>query len=76
MVCYIMYTVSEEVVSRMGTPYLYVTSVFVLAGLIRYLQLTIVDVKSGSPTRVLMHDLFIQLCVVGWILSFFVIIYI
>ena len=76
MVCYIMYTVSEEVVSRMGTPYLYVTSVFVLAGLIRYLQLTIVDVKSGSPTRLLMHDLFIQLCVVGWILSFFVIIYI
>lgn len=75
MVCYIMYTVSEEVVTRMGSPYLYVTSVFVLAGLIRYLQLTIVDVKSGSPTRVLMHDRFIQLCIVAWILSFLIIIY-
>lgn len=75
IVCYIMYTVSEEVVTRMGTPYLYVTSVFVLAGLIRYLQLTIVDVKSGSPTHILMHDRFIQLCIIGWLLAFGIIIY-
>ena len=45
---------------RIGSPYLYITSVFVLAGLIRYLQITIVDVKSGSPTKVLMKDRFIQ----------------
>ena len=75
VVCYIMYTVSEEVVTRMGSPYLYITSIFVLAGIFRYLQLTIVDVKSGSPTHVLTHDRFIQLCVVAWILSFLVIIY-
>lgn len=34
MVCYIMYTVSEEVVERMHTQYLYATSVFVLAGIV------------------------------------------
>lgn len=75
MVCYIMYTVSEEVIARMQTSYLYVTSIFVLAGIMRYLQLTIVDVKSGSPTKVLMHDRFIQLCIVGWMLVFFMILY-
>lgn len=75
MVCYIMYTVSDEVVERMHASYLYVTSVFVLAGIMRYLQLTIVDVKSGSPTKVLMRDRFIQLCIVGWIVVFFLILY-
>lgn len=75
MVCYIMYTVSEEVIRRMGTSFLYITSVFVLAGIIRYLQLTIVDLKSGSPTKVLMKDRFLQGCIVAWILSFVVILY-
>lgn len=75
MVCYIMYTVSSEIMARFHSQYLYVTSVFVLAGIIRYLQITIVDVKSGSPTKVLLRDRFIQLCIVGWIISFFLIIY-
>ena len=75
MVCYIMYTVSNEVIARMGTPYLYVTSIFVLAGIIRYLQITIVDVKSGSPTKVLMKDHFIQCCIIGWMATFFLILY-
>lgn len=75
VVCYIMYTVSEDVVSRMHTSYLYLTSIFVLAGIMRYLQITIVDVKSGSPTKVLMHDRFIQLCIVAWIIFFVTIIY-
>ena len=73
--CYIMYTVSEEVVERMHTQYLYATSVFVLAGIVRYLQITIVDVKSGSPTKVLMKDRFVQLCIIGWILTFILILY-
>lgn len=75
IVCYIMYTVSPEVVARFGSQYVYVTSVFVLAGIVRYLQLTIVDVKSGSPTKVLAHDRFTQLCIILWIVSFVAIIY-
>lgn len=75
MVCYIMYTLSAEVVARMQSPYLYVSSVWVLAGLIRYLQLTIVDVRSGSPTRVLLHDRFVQGCIVGWLFTFAIILY-
>lgn len=75
MMCYIMYTVSSDITSRFNSDYIYVTSVFVLAGVIRYLQLTIVDVKSGSPTKVLMKDRFIQLCILGWISTFAIILY-
>ncbi|MBP5339413.1 MAG: decaprenyl-phosphate phosphoribosyltransferase [Prevotella sp.] len=75
MMCYILFTVSPDVVSRFGSSYLYLTSVFVLAAIIRYLQLTIVDHLSGSPTKIVFGDRFIQLCIVGWILSFILIIY-
>lgn len=76
MVSYVMYTVSEDVINRMHTEYLYVTSIFVLAGILRYLQLTMVDVKSGNPTEVLMKDRFIQVTIAGWLIAFFIIIYI
>jgi len=75
MVCYIMYTVSEEVIAQMNSSYLYITSIFVLAGIVRYLQITIVDMKSGSPTKVLMKDKFLHMCIVGWMITFFLIIY-
>jgi len=70
-----MYTVSPDVIARLHTKYLYLTVLFVFAGIFRYLQLTIVDVKSGSPTKVLLHDRFIQLSILLWILSFLIIIY-
>lgn len=75
MVCYIMYTVSPDVTERFGSTYVYVTSVFVLAGIIHYLQLTIVSHKSGSPTKVLLNDRFIQLCLVCWMTMFALILY-
>ena len=75
LVCYIMYTMSPEVIERMGTRYVYLTSGWVLAGLLRYLQNMIVFGLSGSPTKSLVKDHFIQLCIAGWIASFFVIIY-
>ena len=75
MVSYIMYTMSEEVIARMGTRYVYLTSGWVLAGLLRYLQNMVVFGLSGSPTKSLVKDHFIQLCILGWIASFFTIIY-
>ena len=75
MVCYIMYTMSPEVIARMGTRYVYLTSGWVLAGLLRYLQNMIVYGLSGSPTKSLVKDHFIQFCIIGWLASFFAIIY-
>lgn len=75
IVAYIMYTLSPDVIERFQSRYVYLTAIFVLMGIIRYLQVAIVDLKSGSPTRVLVRDRFIQLCLLGWIISFFIIIY-
>lgn len=75
LVCYIMYTVSPEVVSRYGTGYLYLTSIFVILGLLRYIQIAVVDERSGDPTRVALHDRFIQLVIIGWGAAFLIIIY-
>ena len=76
LVCYIMYTVSPEVAERFDTPYLYLTFVFVLLGLLRYIQIAVVDKKSGDPTKVILHDHFSQIIVVAWILSFLLMIYV
>ena len=75
LVCYIMYTVSPEVIERFHCPNLYMTSFFVILGLLRYIQLTVVDEKSGDPTRIVLSDHFVQLVILGWILSFVLIIY-
>lgn len=75
LVCYIMYTVSPEVVERFHTDYLYLTTVFVLLGLLRYLQIAVVDKRSGDPTKVMLKDIFMQLIVLAWGLSFLLIIY-
>ena len=75
LVCYIMYTVSPEVLERFNTEYLYLTSILVLIGLLRYIQLTVVDKKSGDPTKILLHDHFTQAVVVAWGASFAIIIY-
>lgn len=76
LVCYIMYTVSPDVEQRIGTRYLYLTTVFVLLGILRYLQLTMVDNKSGDPTKAMLHDRMLQAVVALWLLSFLIIIYV
>lgn len=75
IVCYIMYTVSPDVEHRFGNQYVYITAIFVIAAILRYLQVAIVDLKSGSPTKVLMRDRFIQACLMLWIATFAVILY-
>ena len=76
LVCYVMYTVSPEVEQRIGTRYLYLTTVFVIIGILRYLQLTLVDNKSGDPTKAMLHDRVLQAVVLLWFLAFLLIIYI
>ncbi len=76
LVCYIMYTVSPEVTENFGSQYVYLTTIFVVMGLLRYIQLAVVDGKTGDPTKVLLHDRFTQCVLVGWSLSFILIIYI
>ena len=75
IIAYIMYTLSPNVTKQFNSKYVYLTSFFVIAGIIRYLQITIVDLKSGSPTKILYRDHFIIFCITAWIFSFLIIIY-
>ena len=76
LVCYIMYTMSPETIQNFHTDYLYLTSVVVLLGLLRYIQISVVDKKSGDPTKVMIHDRFMQLTVLAFGLTFLFIIYV
>lgn len=76
LVCYIMYTVSPSVTERFHSDYLYLTTAYVILGLLRYIQLTVVDERSGDPTKVMLRDRFTQAVVVLWALTFMVIIYV
>ena len=75
IIAYIMYTLSPDVIERFHNRPIYITAVFVLMGILRYLQITIVDLKSGNPTKNLYQDVFILFCVLGWIVTFLIIIY-
>jgi len=74
LVCYIMYIISPEIVLRLGENS-YFTTLFVLLGLLRYLQLTFVKKTSGSPVKILTHDRFIQLSILFWLISCALLIY-
>ncbi len=75
IIAYIMYCMSPDVIQRVGSENLYLTSIFVIMGIMRYMQITFVKEDSGSPTKILMKDKMIQLVIFLWIASFGVILY-
>jgi len=75
IVCYIMYTLSPEAINNVGNNNLYVTSIFVIAGILRYLQMAIGNGESGSPTHLILHDRFLQICSLCWLCCYFIMIY-
>ncbi len=70
IVSYIMYTISST------TPLLYITSIFVFFGLIRYLYLSLVMNVFSSPTAVVFSDRPLQACLIIWVLSYIIILYV
>lgn len=75
IVTYLLYSLSDGIISQWGTHRLYYTCLFVLAGIIRYLQITFVENNTGSPTAILYKDKFIQGSIFLWVMSFYFIIY-
>lgn len=75
IVAYIMYVTSPEVIERIHSQYLYLTSFFVILGILRYLKIAFVNQDSGSPTKIVLKDRFMQLILIGWIISFAWILY-
>lgn len=70
VVAYLMYCFSPEVTGRIGSDKIYYTAFFVVIGVLRYLQLTLVFGKTESPTRALLRDAFLQIVLLAWIGSF------
>lgn len=75
IVAYLMYTISPETIARYNTGNVYITTLFVLLGILRYLQITVALEKSGSPTEMLYKDRILQFSIIAWIISFLIIIY-
>ncbi len=76
IVAYLMYCFSGNFLATERSYQVYYTSIFVLAGTMRYLQLVFVSNDTGNPTNILYKDKFIQLTIVLWILSFAFLIYV
>lgn len=75
IVAYTIYTTSSEVVARLNSEHLYLTALFVILGVMRYLQIAFVLKDSGSPTMIVLKDRFMQLTLIGWALTFAWILY-
>ncbi len=56
IVCYAIYTVSEETIQKFGTDHLIYSVPFVIYGLFRYLYLVRIRASGGSPTETLLGD--------------------
>lgn len=76
IVAYILYTVSPEVVAKHGTQRLYLSAVWVILGILRYLQITFVEEDSGSPTSVLLRDRVLQVIIALWLINIYLLLYV
>ncbi len=75
IVAYLIYVTSPEVIERIHNQYIYLTTFFVILGILRYLKIALVDQNSGSPTEIVIKDRFIQIVLAGWIITFSWILY-
>ena len=75
LVSYLLFITSESVISRYPSKYLIVSFLFVLIAVFRYNQITYVENKSGSPIKIFFNDRFLQITLLLWVLTFFLVIY-
>ena len=75
IVAYILYCLDPETVRRVDQN-LYVTSVWVVAGILRYLQLLFVAERNLNPVVLLFRDHPLKIILLAWILNFLYYLYI
>ena len=67
LICYTLYTLSEDTVVRVGSRNLLFSVPFVMYGIFRYLYLIHERKGGGDPTQVLLTDISLLSAVVGWL---------
>jgi 4-hydroxybenzoate polyprenyltransferase len=73
IVTYLLFTTSDYATQRYGE-HVIGTAVFVMYGVLRYVQL-IKDGKADDPTTLVLKDNGIRLCLILWVATFFALIY-
>lgn len=71
---YFLYAIDPKTVAVLS-PYFYLSGFLVISGLIRYCQVVIVKNGSGSPTKLLYTDHFLQVVIFLWIAIFAICLY-
>ena len=66
---YTLYTISPEVIVRLGTDQMFWSAAIVTFGFLRYLQISFVEDKAGSPTMVVLTDKSMQIILLTWLLT-------
>jgi decaprenyl-phosphate phosphoribosyltransferase len=61
-----IYTTDRQVMAELGTDRLVYTVIFLIAGVLRYLQITLVENRSSSPTTVVLTDRFLIATGMAW----------
>lgn len=75
VLAYILWSISPTVTAKLSSSYTFLTAIFVVLGILRYMQIAFVEEKCGSPTKVLLRDRFVQMTLVGWIGTFIILMY-
>ena len=73
-VTYLLFCISDYAMQRFGAD-VTITSVFVLFGIFRFLQILTVESGGDSPTDIVVDDGPLRISILMWLLTFFVIIY-
>lgn len=66
IVAYLQYCHAADRTIQITTSRLYLSAAFVVIGLLRYMQLALVEERSGNPTRILIEDRFTQINLLVW----------
>ena len=68
LLAYALYTIWPDTVEKFGTTNLVYTLPLVLLGVMRYLYLVYNKQKGGSPSDLLLHEKFLLITVLAWVL--------
>lgn len=74
VMCYLMFILSPETQSKFHH-YIIYTFIFVFAAVLRYMQQTFVYMRTESPTKLIFKDVFLQILIFFWGISYVLLIY-
>lgn len=74
VMCYLMFILSPETQLKFHH-YIIYTFIFVFAAVLRYMQQTFVYMRTESPTKLIFKDVFLQILIFFWGISYVLLIY-